>query len=518
MADLTIVGSGASGVHFALRALERGHSVEMIDVGWTPDASVPPEASFADLKETLADPADYFLGRNFEGVVLPGNLREPYATSPSKAYVFRPVPYLNLDTSNFFPSSSFARGGLAEAWNGGCYPLNDHELEDFPFSYSEIEPFYCEVAKRIGISGAKDELASSIPFHSGIQEALKLDRHSELLLSLYRGKRRTFQNKLGCRIGRTRQAVLTRDQGGRRACDYLGRCAWGCPRNALYTPSATLLECLNHPNFTYLNQHYVRYFRYDDSRRIETLVLQSLDGRICPEIPVKSLVLAAGTLGSSRILLESVFRASGEVIRLAGLMDNRRLTIPYVNLLMAGKAYEAKSHQFSQLAMGFDATQPKEYIHCPITTLKTAMIHRLVDQFPFDLKTSLYLFRNLHASFGQVDVYFPDIRREENYLTLDPTGDSEYPRLKIHYTPPENEPQKLADARKRITNALFRLGCFAPPWMVRVCPPGSSAQYAGTIPMTRNPEPKWSTDPDCRSNDFKNLYIIDGSTFPFLPA
>ncbi|MGH8550570.1 MAG: GMC oxidoreductase [Methylococcales bacterium] len=518
MADFTVVGSGASGVHFALTALERGRSVEMIDVGWTPDCAAHPEDSFTDLKETLEDPAAYFLGRNFEGVFLPGTAGEFYGIPPSKEYAFRPVPQFGTETENFAPLSSFAQGGLAEAWTGGCYPFNDGELEDFPFSYNEIEPFYTRVAKRIGINGENDDLAASVPFHSGLQEPLRLDRHSALLLSRYRSKKGTFQSKLGCRIGRARQAVLSLDLGERQACDYLGRCLWGCPRNALYTPAATLKECLRHPDFTYTHGHYVRYFRFNDSRQIERIVVQTADGRDNREIPVNTLVLAGGTLGSSRILLDSVYRETSEVIRLTGLMDNRQILVPFLNLLMIGKPFEAESYQYNQLAMGFDAEHPKQYIHCLITALKTAMIHPIVDKLPFDLKTSLYLFRNLHASLGLVNVNFHDTRRDQNYLTLEPAGNPEHPRLRIHYSAPENERKKLDAALQRVKKTLFRLGCMVPPGMAHLRPMGASVHYAGTLPMTTDPTEKWTTSPDCRSNDFKNLFVVDGSTYPFLPA
>jgi choline dehydrogenase-like flavoprotein len=33
--------------------------------------------------------------------------------------------------------------------------------------------------------------------------------------------------------------------------------------------------------------------------------------------------------------------------------------------------------------------------------------------------------------------------------------------------------------------------------------------------MCRGP---WTTTPECRSRRFENLWVLDGSTFPFLPA
>jgi choline dehydrogenase-like flavoprotein len=46
---------------------------------------------------------------------------------------------------------------------------------------------------------------------------------------------------------------------------------------------------------------------------------------------------------------------------------------------------------------------------------------------------------------------------------------------------------------------------------------GASVHYAGTIPMTRE-NSAWTATPEGRSRDFENLFLADGTTFPFLPA
>jgi choline dehydrogenase-like flavoprotein len=46
---------------------------------------------------------------------------------------------------------------------------------------------------------------------------------------------------------------------------------------------------------------------------------------------------------------------------------------------------------------------------------------------------------------------------------------------------------------------------------------GASVHYAGTLPMRTTPAP-YTVSKDCRSHDFENLYIVDGTSFPFLPA
>ena len=46
---------------------------------------------------------------------------------------------------------------------------------------------------------------------------------------------------------------------------------------------------------------------------------------------------------------------------------------------------------------------------------------------------------------------------------------------------------------------------------------GSSVHYSGTIPMSRDERP-FTTDANGASRDLRNLWFVDGTTFPFLPA
>jgi choline dehydrogenase-like flavoprotein len=157
-------------------------------------------------------------------------------------------------------------------------------------------------------------------------------------------------------------------------------------------------------------------------------------------------------------------------------------------------------------------------VHGIVTTLKTAQIHPVVQSVPFDLRTSLHVFRNVHAALGLVNVNFADRRRDGCYLTLDAGADAgETPALRVHYEPPPGERARIRVALGRFRKALWKLGCVVPPGMSHVRPMGASVHYAGTLPMTREERPL-TTTPECRSRDFDNLWIADGSTFPFLPA
>jgi choline dehydrogenase-like flavoprotein len=515
---IVVVGSGASGVHLAWTALQKGQRVLMIDVGKTRKPPVRPNDDFVSLKTNLSDPVRHFLGSNYEALILPGNDGEYYGFPPEKNHVFEPLSLFQHQSRGFSPLVSFAAGGLAEAWTGGSYPFNDGDLADFPFGYETLGPYYGEVARRIGISGEADDLARFYPVHDGLMPGLKLDQHAKTLLARYEERRQELNTRYRCFVGRSRSATLSKDLGHRKACTYSGRCLWGCPHESFYTPSITLEQCRQHPNFEYLSGHYATHFRFDSGHKIKTVVVESVANGSRQEVETGTLVLAAGTLCSSLIFLRSVYEDSGEIVSLKGLMDNRQILMPFVNLGLIGRPYEPQSYQYHQLVIGVEGDTPAGYVHGLVTTLKTALIHPVIQSLPFDLGTSVAVFRNLHAALGLVNINFSDHRRDENYMTIEPaSGPSAAPRLLIHYEPPAGESERMNQASATYRKVLWKLGCLAPPPMTHVRPMGSSVHYSGTIPMTASGGP-FTCTPSCQSRAFPNLYFADGTTFPSLPS
>lgn len=518
MNKVLIVGSGASGVHFALSVLNKGYEVIMLDVGRPGLPAVNPEDTFNELKTNMDDPVQYFLGQHYEGVVYPGSEGEYYGFPPNKNYIFSTPSTFKLKARGFEPLSSFARGGLAEAWTGGAYPLNDDDLKHFPFRAHDLEPFYSEAARRIGITGTRDDLAKFYPVHENLMEPLRLDTHSERLLTEYQKQKNYLNNELRCYVGRSRVATLSVDKDGRRGCTYTGRCLWGCASEAFYTPSITLRLCQTYPNFTYIPNMYVSHLKINSHHRIKSVVAESLPDGVVHEIAADKFVLAAGTLSSSRIFMDSVLKETGEIIKLAGLMDNRQILIPFINLSMIGEKYNPESYQYHQIAMGIEPEQlGEEYVHGQITTLKSALIHPILQNIPLDLRSAIAMFRNVRAGLGVINVNLSDNRRENNFVTLQKDDSSERPNLFINYSPASNQKTVIKKAVKAVKNFLWRLGCIVPPKMMHVRPMGASVHYAGTIPMSTE-KLSLTSSSHCQSHDFDNLYFVDGTTFPFLPA
>jgi hypothetical protein len=261
----------------------------------------------------------------------------------------------------------------------------------------------------------------------------------------------------------------------------------------------------------------VTHFRYDEDRRVNAVIAVPLDGDEEVVIPVQRLVLAAGALSTTRIVLESVRRATGEAVRLGGLMDNRQALVPFSHLRMLGRSFEPRSYQYNQICLGIRGESPSEYVHGLVTTLTTALIHPVAQQLPLDLGSATFITRAMRSTLGVVNVNFRDTRRAENEVWIEPQGDGSPAKLAIRYLPEREEPRRVAAALRTVRAALRRLACVVPPGMAHMRPMGASVHYAGTLPMSTGNRP-WTTRPDGSSRDFENLHVVDGATFPFLPA
>jgi len=262
----------------------------------------------------------------------------------------------------------------------------------------------------------------------------------------------------------------------------------------------------------------VNFFKYDENGRIYSAVTESIIDHQIWEFNADKFILAAGSLSSSKIFMDSIYHATGNIIKLSGLMDNRQILVPFMNLRMLGKKYDPESYQYHQLAIGFNfSDQPEEYIHGQITTLKTALLHPVIQNVPFDMNTSIGVFRNVRSGLGVVNLNLFDRRRETNYVSLHVDTETESTRLTIKYTPTEQEDQIIKDSLRRVKQVFWKLKCIVIPWMIQVRPMGASVHYSGILPMSDKAAP-YHTSKYCQSYDFENLFIVDGSTMPFLPA
>lgn len=509
-----VVGSGVSGAHAALTLLERGHAVEIWDVGRDDAALPPPDTTFHELKAVLADPIAYFLGRDL-GALIPPDSPELLRYPPSRSFLAAPDdPLWTFVSDQFFPSASFAKGGLANGWGANAMSFDDDDMAGWPVSSSDMEAAYRAAYRRIPVAGpTHDDLA---PYLSGVhtsQEPVRLSRADARLFAMYERRKRALHS-IGVRIGRARLAVTT-EVSRSDACTYCDRCLWGCPRGAIYNPRAsTLRDCDGFSNYRYVPGRMVLSLQARDNvirgiRYLDTTTQEIREERC------GTVFLAAGALQTGAIFLRTLKENVPNVsTQTEGLMDTSVVKIPFVALPGVGAPSEDRGFQFNRLIVGIlgeTGTWPR-YLHGELLNLTSLIYYPLIERMPFDSRLAKTLFYGLKSALGVATLFFPDRVTPQNCQALVNRG-HRWDDVELRYRSSDQHEQYVQHSIATMSRGLRKLRCL-PRRAVR-SPPGSGIHYAGTVPMGAGPK---RCDVSGRSNLFSNLYIADGAAFPSLPS
>jgi choline dehydrogenase-like flavoprotein len=512
---IVVVGSGVSGAHAALTLLERGHEVDMWDVGREEAAFPERSATFHGLKSRLADPVAYFLGTDCRALVPPG-VPDLFRHPVSRQFLASSTDALWDFTSDdgFLPYASFAKGGLANGWGANALGFDENDMADWPVSFSAMDTAYRNVCNRIPIAGpTDDDLASHLRGVYPSQPPLRLSSSDERLLRTY-AQRRVALGKLGVNLGRARLAVVT-DVSREDACNYCDRCLWGCPRGSIYNPAqSTLKECEAYRGFRYIPNRFALSLVGADERVTGIRYFDTVTSEIRQE-SCEVVFLAAGALQTGAIFLRTLKRARPDIApKTDGLMDTVSIKIPYVALGSIGQAPESRGFQFNRLIMGMVSQTDAwpRYLHCELLNLTSLIYHPLIERMPFDTLFSKRLFFALRPALGAATLFFPDKISPTNHQAL-VDGLGRWEKVDLRYQDMASKEHYIEVAVPRVQAALRTLGC-VPMGPVR-SPPGTAIHYAGTVPMGAG---EMRCDVNGRLNLLRNVYIADGAAFPTLPS
>lgn len=519
----TVIGSGVSGVNAALTLLERGKDVVMYDVGREESAPPLPQHDFYNLKDNLESPYNYFLGKHGESILPPCDKRG-FVFPPSRNFYIKNDEPLNIvnKSSTFMPVLSLAQGGLGIAWGANAIEFNDADLSVMGLDKNEFYDAYKILSKRISIAGPEndqlsDELKSSLKYN----RPLNLNAHENFLFQ------KASKNKGDINLGRARMAIETRDYKNNQ-CTYCGRCIWGCGVGAIYNPAVTLRKCLEYSNFQYVKNTLVISLISEEDNIVGLNLFETTEEKYI-SVKCEKVLLAAGAINSAAIFLRTINSDLRYKCNLTGyshstksLLDTSVLKLPYIYPKMIGKKTTLDNVQFNKLIIGYVRdnydSEVDRYIHGEVVTLSSLLYHPIIEELPFDTKTSFLLFKYLKNSIGVVTYFLPDHPINTNHMTLVQNKESiTNDELLLKYTESSSQAKLKQELKDKTMKYFLRLGCYMPKDSHLSSSPGAGIHYAGTMPYSKEKD-KLCTDKNGRCYAYKNLYAIDGSTLPALPS
>lgn len=493
--------------------VEQTAQVTMLDVGIEKDASAVaiPDKDFLALRKNDPNQHRYFIGDGASGVSWGKVGKGEQITPPRKHILDLVEKYLPVDSSSFSPLESLGYGGLGIGWGLQCWEYSKPDLTASGLDSTRMLSAYQTVSDRIGISATKDDANSyTIGSLKDYQQSPTMDRNDQHIYQRYLAKK-TQLNSQGFYMGRTPLGLITEDKGARKKYAYRDMDFYSDNDQSAWRPWITVNDLKKKANFTYINGYLVLRF-VEKKEYTEIYCLKTSDGKQVV-FRCRKLILAAGALGSARIVLRSL---GNEGDRLP-LLCNPYSYMPCIQPRFVGQEAEQKKLGFTQLSLFLDADHTNSGASvASLYSYQSLMLFRLIRHVPLDFKDARILMRYLMSGLVIMGVHHPDKPTSEKYLQLTPskktpTGDL----LRISYSLNENENTLIKSREKAFTKAMRKMGAYT---LKRVDPGfGSSIHYAGTLPFSSADKP-FRLHPSGRLYGTRRVYVADSSGFNYLPA
>jgi len=496
--DVLIIGAGASGAAMAwsladtrmrIVCLEQGGWVNPTDYPGNrrnPETSGQPEFSASPNVRQL--PSDY-----------PINDSE----SPISVVNFNGVGGSTILYAAHFPRfhpSDFKVRSL------------DGVADDWPLSYEQLEPFYAENDRMMGISGLAGD--PGYPPKQPPLPPLPLGRLGETMAKGF--------NKLGWHWWPSDSAIISEPYEGRDKCINVGTCVTGCPQGAKSTVDITYWPEALRKGVELRTHCRVSEITVNDQGMADGVIYYDEDGVECRQ-RAEVVVMACNGVGTPRLLLNSTSQQFPDgLANRTGLVGRNLMFHP--TGFVQGTVDEAHDGHLGPqgcciLSHEFYETDPandfKRGFSIQITRtpgpVMTALGGVLSGQIPWG--------PDHHRAFAErfdhtlsVGFMAEDLPEPNNRVTLDPDlKDSDgIPAPKVTYQVSENTQRILNHGVEKGREALQAVGARDLVSNTVLRPTGW--HLLGTARMGLDPETsvvnEWG-----RCHDVRNLFIVDGSIF-----
>ncbi len=398
-------------------------------------------------------------------------------------------------------------------------PISGADLDDWPITYDELEPFYSEVEWIIGVQGEADANYRTFmgPRSRDYPMPPGYPKYSSELLS------RSAQ-ALGYHPFPTPQAINSVPYRGRPACTNCGFCAFGCPvhakgstavtaiRDALLTGNCTLMpEC-----FAY------RLNPTPDGSSVRSVSF--IDAAVARrEIEADAFVVACMPIETTRLLL-----LSADAAHPAGLANSSGLlgrNLMFHIIVLGVGSFDPPTHTYRGRPIGVNFM---DFIADP--NFRGGIVELGASQHPIS-EALAYLSNGLTGIVHKALMRTSDYRRKiatatmigedmpqsTNQVDLDPAVKDVYgcPVARITYS---SHPRDLAMADyflPKLVEIVQNAGAgisFGTSLSREAGGIPNTQHILGTARMGTNPAAS-VTDPYGRFHDLGNLYCADGSVF-----
>jgi choline dehydrogenase-like flavoprotein len=435
--------------------------------------------------------------------------REPENSQPDHVFIKKRYvtskPWYDAKTGQpFQPGVYYWVGGNTKMY-GACLPrFRRSDFEEvghqdgvspaWPFSYDDLEPFYGQAEELFQVHGSVDEDPTEPPHSTAypyppLSHEPAIERFANML---YLQGLHPFHMACAMQLPSLAERIAdTTADGSPSSTGNKGDAENRAVRPALESPTVRLLLGA-----------YVRRLRTSPDGR-EVTAAEAQVGERTVRIEAKTFVVSGGAVNSATLLLRSVSdQHPAGLSNSSGLLGRNYMVHNSTFFLAVDPRQRNDTAWQKTLGLndwyeaGPDTPYPLGNLQM-LGKLRAPMVKAARKWAPtWALKT--FTDRSL-------DIYLTteDLARPENRVTID--GD----KIMINWTPNNLGPH--AELVKRVTRTVRKAGY--PIVLTERMGIATNSHMCGTALAGTDPAAS-VLDPDCRSHDVSNLYVVDSSFFP----
>lgn len=524
--DVVVIGSGPGGATAADVLTAEGHSVCVLEKGSNHLLAL--EAPFANLGHLSNDEVK-FSRRHFLG---PDPLLEPRSYRRSVADGER----LTVGDVNNMPSTVGGAGFHADGklpryrevdfrLRSELGPVDGADVVDWPIDYTELEPYYAEAERLIGVAG--DHTGN--PFAAWRSGPYPMPPGADMFLTTLTVP---ASERLGYHPYRAPTGANSEPYDGRPACNNCGFCAfYGCPIEAKGDPVAMLRRSLATGKCE-IRPESVAIEVVLDRRGQRAEGVRYLDpSGDARAVTARAVVVAGGAFETPRLLLRSGIGNASDLVGRHLMFHLQTIVLGFFPFRLHAHKGRDVTHLMDDPIVG-DATTEGAARDAGLPYLRGGIVEHGGSGHP--IMEALHLPPGPGHSASMADsptrdrmVAFTmqgeDLPQVTNRVDLDPGVRDVwgFPAGRVTYSP---HPHDVACAHHwgpRLERVLREAGAMGTTWVTSPGTPGSRApdlepmskHWMGTARMGSDPASS-VCDPWQRLWDVDNVVIADSSVFP----
>lgn len=494
--DVVVIGSGVAGAITACKLARAGARVTILEAG--------PRVTRAAVVRGFMDTHKLDMSGGFPN---PDHAPRPDWTNPDEDIIrFTGRKTSRAEYLRVVGGTTWHWGAVTPRYTGADFRMRSRYGVgvDWPISYAELEPFYAEAEREMGVAGDPSEHPGQEfplpPFPLG---------HSDRIM-------RAALAKTGMHFISNPVARNTRPYGGRGQCQGFGTCSPICPSGAQYA-AINHVEAAERLGVRVLENTRVERLRTGSDGRITALEAARPD-RSRIEARAQVYVVAANGFESPRLLMMSadarhpdgLANRSGQLGR--NYMDHLEVKsvvqMPVdvypgrgpINILAN---YDFRDGDFRSERPAYILSV---YNNEKLDQIANELLSRGVEPPALDRKIRARLLRTIEIGTSLEQLPDPTNRMTLDRERRDRAGQ---PVMRLHYGYSAYEEAGFGHVQGELRRITAAMGG-------TITEEIGPKNYDHPMGMTRmGSDPRESVvNPYCRAHDHNNLYVVSGSVFP----